>query len=70
MSFVFRSFCFVKLKASRGWFGVVVILIDRDDRVESFEIIELRVSRSLIPSLRTCRVLSIGFHSLMFLSKM
>ena len=60
----------MKLKASRGWFGVVMILIDRDDRVESFEIIESRVSKSLIPSSRTCRVLSNGFHSLVFLSKM
>ena len=53
----------MKLKVSRGRFGVVMILIDRDDRVESSEIIESRVSRSLFPSSRTCRVLSIGFHS-------
>ena len=50
----------MKLEASRGRFGVLMILIDSDNRVESSEIIEPRVSRCLILSTRTLRVSSIG----------
>ena len=50
----------MKLEASRGRFGVLKILIDRDNLVESSEIIEPRVSRSLILSTRTWRVSSIA----------
>ena len=48
----------MKLEVSRGRCGVLMFLIDRDNLVESSEIIEPRVSRSL--SLRTWRVSSIG----------
>ena len=50
----------MKLEASRSRFGVLMFLIDRDNRVESSEIIEPRVSRSLIPWTCTLRVSSIG----------
>ena len=50
----------MKLEVSRGRFGALMILIDRDNRVESSEMIEPRVSRSLILSTRTWRVSSIG----------
>ena len=49
---------------------VLVILIDRDNGVESSEIIESRVSRSLFLWTRTCLVSSIGIDPLVFLSKM
>ena len=50
----------MKFEVSRGRSGVLMILIDSDNRVESSEIIEPRVSRSLILSTRTLRVSSIG----------
>ena len=60
----------MQLKVSRGRFGVVVILIDRDDRVESSEIIESRVSRSLILLTRTWRVSSIGIDPYVFIENL
>ena len=50
----------MKLEVSRGRCGVLMFLIDRANPVESSEIIEPRVSRSLILSTRTWRVSSIG----------